>query len=473
MTSLAEDRFFGPDPQQKEIAASLFQGIADLPLICPHGHVNPSIFTNPNYSFGSPVDLLIIPDHYIFRMLYSQGITLDMLGIPCLDSEMQTETDHRKIWQIFVDHFHLFHGTPSRIWLEYELKNIFGIEQELTSLNAQSVYDEIAEKLATSEFQPRTVYERFNIEVLCTTDGVDDPLEAHLLLRKSNWNVRVLPTFRPDQVVNITSKKWKTNLESLEKASGMTIHNYPSFIRALENRRVFFKELGAVATDHATQSPYIEELSYQEAEVIFQHALQGKAMPEDAGRFTGQMLMEMARMSVEDGLVMQLHTGAMRDHNPDLFAYYGHDMGADIPANTEFTCNLRPLLNKFGNNQKLTLILFTLDETCYARELAPLAGHYPVIKLGPPWWFHDSLNGMQRYFEQVIETAGIYNTVGFNDDTRAYLSIPARHDMWRRASTNWLAGLVVRKIVDFESAGKMAKELAYGLAKRAYRLDQG
>lgn len=469
--SLAEDRFFGPDPQQREIAASLFRGIADLPLICPHGHVNPAIFIDPNYSFGSPVDLLIIPDHYIFRMLYSQGIALEKLGIVCQEGEMQSEQDHRKIWQIFVDHFHLFRGTPSSIWLDYELRMIFGIEQELTTDTAQTIYDEIIGKLATPEFQPRTLYKRFNIEVLCTTDGVDDPLEAHQVLSSSDWNVRILPTFRPDQVIDIVSKNWKTNLEALEKTSGIDIHNYVSFINALENRRVYFKSLGAVATDHATQSPYTEELTAQESETIFQRALHGKVMPEDAIRFTGHMLMEMAKMSVEDGLVMQLHTGALRDHNTVLFERYGHDIGADIPVQTEFTSNLRPLLKKYGNNTKLTLILFTLDETCYARELAPLAGHYPVIKLGPPWWFHDSLNGMKRYFEQVVETAGIYNTVGFNDDTRAYLSIPARHDMWRRASTNWLAGLVVRKIIDMDNAERMAQELAYKLAKRSYRLE--
>lgn len=469
--SLPEDRFFGPDPQQKEIATYLFRHIADLPLICPHGHIDPAIFVDEYYSFGSPVDLLIIPDHYIFRMLYSQGIPLERLGILRQNTKVETEIDHRKIWQIFVEHLYLFRGTPTSIWLNYELRLIFGIEQDLTADTAQTVYDEIAEKLASPEFRPRRLYERFDIEVLSTTESADDPLEAHRILHSSDWNGRIIPTFRPDKVINIGTKNWQVNLEALEKASGINIHNFLSFITALENRRAYFKSMGAKATDHATQSPYTAELLPQEAEAIFQRALHNKATPEDAIRFTGHMLMEMARMSIEDGLVMQLHTGALRDHNTLLFERFGPDMGADIPLQTEFTSNLHPLLNKYGNNSRLTLILFTLDETCYTRELAPLAGHYPALKLGAPWWFFDSLNGMKRYLEQIVETAGIYNTVGFNDDTRAYLSIPARHDMWRRACTNWLAGLVVRRILEMDNAEEMALELAYKLAKRAYKLD--
>jgi glucuronate isomerase len=469
---LAEDRFFGPDPHQREIATKLFLSIADLPLICPHGHVNPAIFVDQPFSYGSPVDLLIIPDHYIFRMLYSQGIQLEKLGISRLDGNNELESDHRKIWQIFVDHLYLFHGTPTSIWFNYELRLILGIEKELTSDTAQVVYDEIIEKLRSPQFNPRRLYERFNIEVLCTTETADDPLEAHRRLRSSDWNACILPTFRPDKVINnIDKPSWLVNIEALKKVSGLDIHNFSTFITALENRRDYFKKMGAVATDHATQSPFTSELLPREAENIFQRALHGKATPKDVIRFTGHMLIEMARMSIEDGLVMQLHTGASRNHNALLFERFGPDIGADIPLQTEFTSNLHPLLNKYGNNLRLSLILFTLDETCYARELAPLAGHYPAVKLGPPWWFFDSLNGIQRYLEQVVEIAGIYNTVGFNDDTRAYLSIPARHNLWRRACVNWLAHLVIRKIVDIENAEEIAYELAYNLAKRAYRLE--
>jgi glucuronate isomerase len=162
--------------------------------------------------------------------------------------------------------------------------------------------------------------------------------------------------------------------------------------------------------------------------------------------------------------------GAIRDHNDLIYQRFGSDKGADIPARSEFTHNLRPLLNKYGMDTRLTLILFTLDESAYARELAPLAGHYPAVKLGPPWWFHDSINGMRRYFDCVMETAGLHNTAGFNDDTRAFLSIPARHDLWRRVSGNWIAGLLVRGIVEFEDAHEMMLDMAYRLAKKAYKI---
>lgn len=469
MPDLPEDRFFGPDPRQREIAIDLYQTIAHLPLVSPHGHVDPRLFADPDYSFGSPVDMLIIPDHYVFRMLYSQGISLDSLAIPRRDGQ-PVETDHRKIWQIFADHFYLFRGTPSGVWLTSEFAQVFSVQEKLNSANAQRVYDAIAEKLASAEFRPRRLYERFNIEVLCTTDSASDTLEHHAAIRASGWGGRILPTFRPDQVVNLETPNWKDHIHNLSRASNIDVHDYPSFIQALENRRAFFKEMGAKATDHAAVTPYTAELSHSQANAIFQQALRQGVSPAESQQFMGHMLMEMARMSAEDGLVMQLHPGALRNHNQHLFDTYGPDKGADIPVTVEFTRNLHPLLNKYGRNPRLTLILFTLDESPYARELAPLAGHYPALKLGPPWWFYDSLNGIQRYFDQVIETAGIYNTAGFNDDTRAFASIPARHDLWRRASANWVAGLVARKIVDLEDASEMVADLGYRLAKKAYHL---
>ncbi len=466
---LPDDRYFGPDARQKEIAMQLYAPIKDLPLICPHGHVDPRMFADPNYSFGSPADLLIIPDHYVFRMLYSQGIPLEALGVPRVDGG-EVERDHRKIWQTFADNFYLFRGTPTGIWLAYELRIVFGITRQLTSQTAQEIYDEIAAKLATPAFRPRALFERFNIEVLATTDAATDPLEHHRAIRASGWRGRIIPTFRPDSVINLDAPNWRQNIDALSQASGITITNFQSFVSALENRRAYFKQLGATAADHAALTPYTNELSAHEADAIFQRALRGQASADDARQFTGHMLMEMARMSIEDGLVMQLHPGSFRNHNDFIFRRFGLDKGCDIPIPTEYTRNLRPLLNKYGNDARLTLILFTLDETTYARELAPLAGHYPAVKLGPPWWFHDSLNGMARFFDAVMETAGIYNTVGFNDDTRAFPSIPARHDVWRRASVNWLAGLVVRGLIGMNDAEEMARALAYDLAKRAYKV---
>lgn len=475
MLNLPEDRFFGPDPAQKETALQLYRTIADLPIVSPHGHVDPRLFADETYSFGSPVEMLILPDHYVFRMLYSQGITLETLGIPPRGSSIEThhlpESKLRAIWQIFADHFYLFRGTPSGIWLNSEFATVFGVQQKLNSQTAQQIYDQIAEKLASPEFRPRRLFERFNIEVLCTTDAAADPLEHHAAIRSSGWSGRVLPTFRPDQVVNLDTPDWQAQINRLSEASGIDIHDYSSFIQALENRRAFFKEMGAKATDHAATTAYTGELPADQANAIFQRALKGETNAADGQQFMGHMLMEMARMSIEDGLVMQFHPGSFRNHNLALFAAYGPDKGADIPVQVEFTRNLHPLLTKYGNDPRLGLILFTLDESPYAREMAPLAGHYPALKLGPPWWFQDSLNGIQRYFEQVIETAGLYNTAGFNDDTRAFASIPARHDLWRRAGANWLGGLVARKVIDLDDAQEMVRDLAYGLAKKAYHLE--
>ena len=466
---LPEDRYFGPDPRQKEIAQRLYQQVAKLPLICPHGHVDPRMFADPNYSLGTPTDLLIIPDHYVFRMLYSQGVPMEKLAIPRRDGG-KVEADHRRVWQIFAEHFHLFRATPTGMWLNDELFSVFGVEEKLCGESAQRVYDQIEGRLASPEFRPRKLFERFNIEVMSTTDFATDPLVHHQALRRSGWKGRIVPCFRPDGVVNIDAPNWHKNIDALGKVSGIEVASYMALIRALENRRALFKSLGATSTDHAAMTAYTGELSDAEAEAIFQRATSGEATPEDATRFTGHMLMQMARMSIEDGLVMQLHVGSYRNHNPILFTRFGTDMGADIPIASEFTRNLRPLLVKYGNDTRLTLILFNLDESAYSRELAPLAGHYPALRLGPPWWFFDSLNGMERARELMIETAGLHNTVGFNDDTRAFPSIPARHDLSRRVDANWIAGLVVRGIVDMEDAEEMIQDTAYRLAKKAYKL---
>jgi glucuronate isomerase len=464
-----EDRYFSPDPAQRTIARMLYQHVKDLPLICPHGHVDPRLFADEFYAFGSPVDLLILPDHYVFRMLYSQGISLESLGIPRRDGGI-VETDHRKIWQTVCDHWHLFRGTPTGIWLRDELRDVFGIEVKINSANAPMIYDAIAEKLSLHEFHPRRLFERFHIEVLATTDAATDTLPHHQAIQNSGWSGRVIPTFRPDAVLNMDTENWRQHIEKLSDVSGVNIVGYKTFLEALAQQRAFFKTMGATATDHAALTPYTELMSKQEANAIFQRGLLGNATADEMRRFTGNALIEMARMSIDDGLVMQLHVGSYRNHNQTLFEQFGRDMGADMPTATEYTRNLKPLLDECGNHPNLTLILFTLDETTYSRELAPLAGHYPILRLGPPWWFFDSLNGMQRFLDSVVETAGIYNTAGFNDDTRAYPSIPARHDVWRRACADWLAGRVVRHILDEAEAAEMIIEMAYRLAKRVYKL---
>jgi glucuronate isomerase len=473
--NLPDDRYFDPDPAVKRAAIGVYERVRALPVVSPHGHVDPRLFSDPAAGFGSPADLLIIPDHYVFRMLHSQGVPLEDLGLARLDG-VPVEGDHRAIWRRFCEHFALFRGTPSGMWLAYEFKLILRIEEVPCAENAGRLYDQIAERLNSAEFRPRAVFDRFNIEVLATTDAASDSLEAHAAIRAAGssanapWKGRIIPTFRPDAVVMLDGDTWRANLTALERVCGREIDSYAKLIAALQERRAFFQQMGATASDHGVFQPLTEPLAEEEAERIFARALAGQVSAQDAASFGGHILSEMARMSCADGMVMQLHPGSFRNHSPEVLARFGRDKGYDIPAQTEYTRALRPLLAKYGADPRLTLILFTLDETNYAREMAPLAGVYPALRLGPPWWFHDSWNGMRRYFDQVMETTGIYNTSGFNDDTRGFLSIPARHDLWRRAAANWLGGLVARGILAQAEAEEMAVELAYGLAKKAYRL---
>ena len=479
MTAVLEaDRFFDPDPAVRRVARELYDETRTLPIVSPHGHVDPAILAR-NERFAEPAALIVQPDHYILRLLYARGVPLEALGVPRRDRRgggdgggggAPVETDACKVWKLFADHYYLFRGTPTGAWLDYELHEVFGVRDRLSGETAARVYDEIAEKLATPEFLPRALFQRFNIEVLATTDAASDSLDHHRTIRESGWKGRVIPCFRPDAVFRIATPEWPAQLEALGREHGAPLVDYPEFIRALEDRRTFFKSMGATATDHGVLEPYTTWLSPDEAETLFQRARQGDVTAADERRFTAHLLMEMARLSVRDGLVMQIHAGALRNHNRLVFERFGPDRGADIPVATEFTRNLRPLLNAYGNDERLTLVVFTLDESTYSRELAPLAGHYASVRLGPPWWFHDSLEGMRRFRERTTETAGIYKTAGFNDDTRAFCSIPARHDMARRVDADFLAGLVARHVIDKNDARRMARALAYELAKETYKL---
>jgi glucuronate isomerase len=467
---LHPDRYFGPDDSVRKIARDLYDEIADLPLVCPHGHVPPELLAHDE-PFPEPTALLITPDHYIFRMLYSQGIALEDVGIPTRDGTPYA-TDGRAIWKLFAEHYHLFFGTPTRAWLDYELYHVFGIQHKLDGDSAMYIYDEIAEKLTDPAFRPRALFEQFNIEVLTTTDAATDSLEHHQAIRESDWDGQVVPCFRPDAMFRIASPRWLEDVEELGRLTGRDIASYGTFIDALEDRRAFFKRMGATSTDHAVVTPAAHLLSDAEAADLFTRAVEGRATQHDQEQFEAHMLMEMARMSIADGLVMQLHPGAYRDHNRAVAARFGPDRGGDIPVSTEYTRNLHELLNAYGTDPRLRLVVFTLDETCYARELAPLAGHYPAMRIGPAWWFFDSIEGMRRYKEMLVETAGIYNLAGFNDDTRAFLSIPARHDLARRIDANYVAGLVARHQVDMSDARRMMKALSYDLARDTYRLGQ-
>jgi glucuronate isomerase len=465
--SLHPDRFFDPDPAIRRAAREVYEGTRDLPLVCPHGHVDPSLLAEDR-AFPEPAALLITPDHYLFRMLFSQGISLESLGVPARDPKTAIERDPRKVWRLFASNYHLFRGTPSRAWLDYELHELFGVRERLAAESADRIYDRIDERLQSPEFRPRALFDRFNIEVLATTDAATDELGHHKTIRDSGWKGRVVPTFRPDALFRIALPTWRGELAALERVIGGSIGTYGAFRDALVARRTAFRALGATATDHAVEEPYTERLASDAIEPLFAKALRGDAVAADQKRFEAHMLMEMAAMSVEDGLVMQLHPGSLRDHNSVVFGRFGADKGADIPLRTEYTRNLRALLDAHGSDPRFRIVLFTLDESTYSRELAPLAGHYPAVRLGPAWWFHDSIEGMTRYRQRTTETAGIYNTAGFNDDTRAFCSIPARHDLSRRVDATWLGGMVARHLVEMDEAQAMGRALAYELARDTY-----
>ena len=465
---LSENRLFPAESAARAVAVKLYQSIEGLPIISPHGHTDPRWFAE-NQPFPNPSALFLQPDHYIFRMLYSQGVKLESLGVPQVDGKQQA--DPREAWRIFARHYYLFRGTPTRLWLDYAFEKQFGLKERLSPENADAYYEHMDKALRTPQFLPRALFDRFNIEVLATTDAATDSLEFHQTIKASGWKGRVLPTFRPDSVVDAEYIGFHDNLKLLGEVSGEDVATWKGYLAALRKRRAYFKANGATATDHGHLTAMTADLSLSEATALYERIYTGKTNAGDVELFQAQMLTEMAGMSVEDGLVMQLHPGSIRNHNPQLYAKFGRDKGADIPGPTEYVRALRPLLSKYGNEAGFTLILFTLDESTFSRELAPLAGHYPCLRLGPPWWFHDSPEGMMRFRETATETAGFYNTVGFNDDTRAFLSIPARHDVARRVDCAFLGRLVAEHRLDEDEAFEVVKELTVGLVRKAYRLE--
>ncbi len=465
---LNPDRLFPADPATRAIARALYADVAALPIVSPHGHTDPAWFASDK-PWHDATELLLAPDHYLYRMLHSQGIALDALGVP--DRNGVPDTDPRAAWRLFAGHYHLFRGTPSRIWLDHVFADVFGFDTALDAGTADSYFDAIAEKLASPAFRPRALFDRFGIELLATTEGAHEDLDHHAAIRASGWNGRVVTTYRPDAVVDPEHQDFAEALTRFAELTGEDVFDWRGYLSAHRKRRADFRAAGATATDHGHPTAATANLSGDEAERLFRQVVTGNATAAEAELFRAQMLTEMAAMSAEDGMVMQIHPGACRNHNATLFASHGRDKGADIPTRTDYVHALKPLLDRFGGSRDLSIILFTLDETTYARELAPLAGHYPCLKLGPSWWFHDSPEGMRRFREMTTETAGFYNTVGFNDDTRAFLSIPARHDVARRIDCGFLARLVAEHRLEDWEAAELAHELTYGLVKRAYRLD--
>ncbi len=465
---LDENRLFPTDPAVRAIARELYDGVRGLPILSPHGHTDPRWFAQ-NEAFPDPAQLFVTPDHYVFRMLHSQGVALEDLGVPRADGGM-TEADSRKIWRLFAENFYLFRATPSRIWVEHAFQEVFGITERFGPQTADAIYDHIAECLTRPEFRPRALFERFNIEAIATTESALDDLRWHRMIRDSGWSGRVITAYRPDAVVDPEFDGFADNIGQLGDLTGEDTTTWTGYLAAHRTRRAFFKTFGATSTDHGHATARTEDMPQDAAAALFDKALRGACSPDEADAFRGQMLTEMARMSLDDGLVLQIHPGSMRNHSSGIATRFGRDKGYDIPTRTDYVAALRPLLNAVGERPELTVIVFTLDETSYARELAPMAGVYPCLRLGPPWWFHDSFEGMTRFREMATETAGFYNTVGFNDDTRAFCSIPARHDVARRADCAFLANLVATGRLAADEAPEVAYDLTYRLAKQAYRL---
>ncbi|GAO53419.1 glucuronate isomerase [Novosphingobium sp. MD-1] len=465
---LHPDRLLPAEPSVRALARALYADIADLPIVSPHGHTDPRWFAD-NAPFGNATDLLLVPDHYVFRMLYSQGVALEDLGV------RNPGVDPRAAWRLFAERYTLFRGTPSRMWLDWVFAEAFGMGVQLEAETADLYFDTITEMLATDSFRPRALFDRYGIEVIATTESPLDTLEHHAAIRAENaraggWQGRVITAYRPDPVVDPEFEGFSANLDALSALTGEDCRTWRGYLAAHRQRRAFFAQMGATSTDHGHPTAQTADLSPAEAEALFGKVSTGAFTPAEAELFRAQMLTEMAGMSCDDGLVMQIHPGSFRNHNAQLFERFGRDKGADIPTRTDYVHALKPLLDRFGNARDLSIILFTLDESAYARELAPLAGHYPCLKLGPAWWFHDSPEGMRRFRLMTTETAGFYNTVGFNDDTRAFLSIPARHDVARRIDCGFLAQLVAEHRIEDWEAAELARDLTYNLAKRAYKL---
>jgi len=465
---LHPDRLLPADPGSRRIARTLYERTKALAIVSPHGHCDPAALADDTALENAATEL-VTKDHYLLRMLYSQGVPLEALGVQPVDGP-PVDVDGREVWREFARHFHLFRGTPSKLWLDHTLQEVLGVEEPLRPENADAVYDEISGHLTQEDFRPRALFESFGIEFLATTEGALDRLDSHTRLRESGWKGRVVPTFRPDDVVDPDRAGFRANVGALGELTGADTTSWPGYLDALRSRRASFVAAGATASDHGHPSPVSTDLSAAQAEALFQRIVGDTRQPGDAEVFRGQMLVEMAAMSLDDGLVLQLHAGVWRDHNAAVAARFGPDKGADMPRAVDYVRSLKPLLDRFGNEPALTFVLYTLDETTYSRELAPLAGHYPALRLGPPWWFYDSPEGIRRFYQLVIETAGFANTVGFNDDARSLLSIPARHDVARRVNAGYLAGLVAEHRMEEEDAAAIAEDLAAGLARRAFRV---
>lgn len=476
MTLPHPDRLLPSGPEARRAAGQLYDQVATLPLISPHGHIDAAMLS-ADQPFAGPVELLVRPDHYVLRALHGQGVALEDLGMAPVAAAGRGGTDDgvaeaAQVWRQLCRHWPAFRGTVMRLWLEDTLASLFGIHEPLSEASAQETYDRIGARLAEPDMRPRAMYKRFGLEVLATTDSPLDDLSAHSALRADHsWDGRVVPTFRPDALTDPSrSGRWGDLVDELAAVSGISTGSYGGYIAALESRRAAFKAIGATATDHGHPTADAAELSTWEATRLYNRLRLGPQDAADARAFASHMLMEMARMSADDGLVMQLHPGVCRNHDTPALARFGPDLGADFPVAANFTGPLQRVLARYGSAARFRAVAFTVDETVYSRELAPMASYYPSLWLGAPWWFLDAPDAMGRFWSAVTETAGFSKLAGFVDDTRAYCSIPARHDVARRAHCSFLARLVVEHRLSMEDAAELAGDFAYNLPKKAFRL---
>ncbi len=464
---LHPDRLLPPDPATRAVARRLLEQVDGLPIISPHGHCDPRWWAD-DLPFTDPATLLVTGDHYVVRLLHSGGVPLEALGRVPRDGAGVAEP--RSVWRLFAENYHRFHATPSRLWLDHALSHVLGVDVVPDADNADELFDHLTERLQEAAFRPRALFDRFGIEFLATTESPLDDLAAHRAIRASGWSGNVVTAFRPDPVVDPDHPGFLANLSTLAERSGIAVDSWSGYLEALAERRRFFAAHGATSTDHGHPSAATADMSPADAAKLYAKVRSGNHTAAESEAFRAQMLTEMVRMSLDDGLVVQLHPGSCRNHDGPAFARFGADIGADIPTRTDYVNALRPLLERFGNEPSLTLVVFTLDETAYSRELAPLAGYYPILTLGAPWWFHDSPEGMRRFRADTTGTAGFFNTAGFTDDTRALLSIPARHDVARRVDCAHLAGMVAEHRLDEETAGELAVELTYHRPRDVYRV---
>lgn len=472
MTSLSPhpDRLLPADPVTRRVARDLYAGVREAPILSPHGHVDASLLVE-NQPFGDPAALLITPDHYVLRLLHASGVPLERLGVVPRDRQGAV-AEGREIWRALATHWDAFLGTPVRYWFETELHEVFGLTEQPSAANADEQYDALAAALGEDRMRPRALFDAFRIEVLATTDDPASDLAAHATLRDDpTFTGRVVPTFRADSYFDPSRPEWRASLARLADVSGIDTATHAGLLEALRSRREHFIRHGATASDTGVPDAGSEPLDPADAERIHLAALRGDVSREDARAYRHTMLFESAAMAADDGLVMQLHPGILRNHHRPTLERFGPDTGHDLPLiSSSYTEPLRPILERFGTDPRFRLVLFTVDETAFSREIGPLAGFYPSVYAGAPWWFIDTPAAIRRYRESVTDSVGFAKTSGFIDDTRAFCSIPARHDMSRRVDAGYLASLVVTHQLSEDDAHRIAHDLVDTIPRATFRL---